>query len=207
MHSQLYVISGPSGVGKSTIINKIMKTVKGLGYSVSHTSRLPRGKEADGVHYHFVDRKVFRRMIDDEAFVEWAQVYHDFYGTSYGSLKDRMDQGLDVVMDLDIQGAENVKKHFKEAILIYVLPPSLEDLEKRLRGRATDDKVVIGERLEQAHIELKACVNYDYIVFNEDLEIVVREVESIITSVRCLKSNQLALAEKIFHTTLSPGSQ
>ncbi len=198
MHSQLYVISGPSGVGKSTIINQIIKKVKGLGYSISHTSRPPRGKEVDGVHYHFVERKKFRHMIDDGAFVEWATVYDDFYGTSYASLKDRMDQGLDVVMDLDILGAENVKKHFKDAILIYVLPPSLEELEKRLRGRATDYKIVIGERLKKVQAELKACVGYDYIVFNKDLQTVVHEVESIITSVRCLKSTQLPLAEKIF---------
>jgi len=198
MHSQLYVISGPSGVGKSTIINQIIKKVKGLGYSISHTSRPPRGKEVDGVHYHFVERKKFRHMIDDGAFVEWATVYDDFYGTSYASLKDRMDQGLDMVMDLDILGAENVKKHFMDAILIYVHPPSLEELEKRLRGRATDDKIVIGERLKKVQTELKACVGYDYIVFNKDLQTVVHEVESIITSVRCLKSKQLPLAEKIF---------
>jgi guanylate kinase len=199
MDSQLYVISGPSGVGKSTIINQIIKRVKGMGYSISHTSRPPRGKEVDGVHYHFVERGNFRRMIEDGAFVEWAKVYDDYYGTSHASLKGRMDQGLDVVMDLDIQGAENVKKHYKDALLIYVLPPSLEDLEKRLRGRATDDKIVIGERLKKVNTELKACVNYDYIVFNKDLEIVVHEVESIITSVRCLKSKQLSLAENIFH--------
>lgn len=198
MHSQLYVISGPSGVGKSTIINQIIKKVKGLGYSISHTSRPPRGKEVDGVHYHFVERKKFRHMIDDGAFVEWATVYDDYYGTSYASLNNRMDQGLDVVMDLDILGAENVKKHFKDAILIYVLPPSLEELEIRLRGRATDDKIVIGERLKKVQAELKACVGYDYIVFNKDLQTVVHEVESIITSVRCLKSKQLPLAEKIF---------
>jgi guanylate kinase len=198
MHSQLYVISGPSGVGKSTIINQIIKKVKGLGYSISHTSRPPRGKEVDGVHYHFVERKKFRHMIDDGAFVEWATVYDDFYGTSYASLKDRMDQGLDMVMDLDILGAENVKKHFMDAILIYVLPPSLEELEKRLRGRATDDKIVIGERLKKVQTELKACVGYDYIVFNKDLQTVVHEVESIITSGRCLKSKQLPLVEKIF---------
>jgi guanylate kinase len=198
MDSQLYVISGPSGVGKSTIINQIIKRVKELGYSISHTSRTPRGKEVDGVHYHFVERKNFRRMIEDGAFVEWATVYDDFYGTSYASLKDRMDQGVDVVMDLDIKGAENVKKHFKNAILIYVLPPSIEELERRLRGRATDDKIVIGERLKKVHADLKACVNYDYIVFNKDLKTVVHEVESIIISVRCLKSKQLSLAEKIF---------
>lgn len=199
MHSQLFVISGPSGVGKSTIINQIIKRMKGLGYSISHTSRKPRAKEEDGVHYHFVERKEFRRMVEDGAFVEWATVYDDYYGTSFASLKEQMDRGLDVVMDLDIKGAENVKKHFKETTLIYVLPPSIEELEKRLRERATDDKSVIGERLKKISIELKACVDYDYIVFNKDIDTVVYEVESIITSVRCLPSKQLPLAEKIFH--------
>lgn len=202
MPPKLYVISGPSGVGKSTIINQIINRVTGLGYSISYTSRRPRGKEVDGVHYHFVGRKTFRRMIDDGDFVEWAEVYNDFYGTSYAGLKTRMDEGLDVVMDLDIQGAENIKNHFINAIMIYVLPPSLEDLEKRLSKRATDDKVVIRERLKKAHAELKACANYDYIVFNKDLKTAVKEVESIITSVRCLKDNQLSLAEKIFHVSL-----
>ena len=186
-------------MGKSTIISQIIKRMKGLGYSISHTSRKPRGKEVDGVHYHFVERKEFRRMIDDGAFVEWATVYDDYYGTSFASLKDQMDQGHDVIMDLDIKGAENVKKHYKEAISIYVLPPSLEELEKRLRGRATDEENIIGERLKKVRAEIKACVDYDYIVFNDDLETVVYEVESIITSVRCLQPKQLPLAEKKFH--------
>jgi guanylate kinase len=203
MSPKLHVISGPSGVGKSTVITQIMDRVTGLGYSISHTSRRPRGKEVNGVHYHFVGRKTFRRMIDLGEFVEWAEVYNDYYGTSFASLKEPMDEGLDVVMDLDIQGAENIKKHFKDAILIFVLPPSLKELEKRLIGRATDDKIMISERLEKVRTELKACVNYDYIVLNKDLENAVREVESIIRSVRCLKENQLPLVEKIFHISLN----
>jgi guanylate kinase len=202
MPPRLHVISGPSGVGKSTVIDQVMKRVPGLGYSISHTSRRPRGKEVNGVHYHFVERITFRRMIDDGEFVEWAKVYNDYYGTSFASLKARMDEGLDVLMDLDVQGAENIKKHFKDAVLIFVLPPSLDDLEKRLKGRATDDKSAINERLEEVHAELKACMHYDYIVFNRDLEIAVKDVEAIILSVRCLKKNQLSLAEKIFHISL-----
>ena len=141
-------------------------------------------------------------MIDLGEFVEWAEVYNDYYGTSFASLNEPMDEGLDVVMDLDIQGAENIKKHFKDAILIFVLPPSLEELEKRLKGRSTEDKSMISERLEKVQAELKACVNYDYIVFNKDLETAVKDVVSIIKSVRCLKENQLSLAEKIFHISL-----
>ena len=202
MPPKLHVISGPSGVGKSTIIDQVMMRVPGLGYSISHTSRRPRGKEVNGVHYHFVEKKTFRRMIDNGEFVEWAKVYNDYYGTSLAGLKERMDDGFDVLMDLDVHGAENIKKHFKEAVLIFVLPPSIEDLEKRLKGRATDDKVAVSERLREVHAELKACVDYDYIVFNRDLETAVKDVESIIISVRCLKENQLSLAEKIFHMSL-----
>ena len=202
MPPKLHVISGPSGVGKSTIIDQVMMRVPGLGYSISHTSRRPRGKEVNGVHYHFVEKKTFRRMIDNGEFVEWAKVYNDYYGTSLAGLKERMDDGFDMLMDLDVHGAENIKKHFKEAVLIFVLPPSIEDLEKRLKGRATDDKVAVSERLREVHAELKACVDYDYIVFNRDLETAVKDVESIIISVRCLKENQLSLAEKIFHMSL-----
>ena len=202
MSPKLHVISGPSGVGKSTVIAQIMGRVTGLGYSISHTSRRPRGREVNGVHYHFVGRKTFRRMIDLGEFVEWAEVYNDYYGTSFASLNEPMDEGFDVLMDLDIQGAENIKKHFKDAVLIFVLPPSLDDLEKRLKGRATDDKCAINERLEEVHAELKACVHYDYIVFNRDLETAVKDIEAIILSVRCLKENQLSLAEKIFRISL-----
>jgi guanylate kinase len=203
MSGQLYVISGPSGVGKSTIIQRLRKRVTDLGYSISHTSRKPRDKEVDGVNYHFVERKTFKRMIQEEAFVEWAEVYHDLYGTSFSSLQGQMDQGLDVMMDLDSQGAKNIKRHFKETILICILPPSLEVLEERLRDRASEDEEVINARLEKAFKEIKGCVDYDYIIFNEDLEKTVGEVVSIILSERSRKSKRLPIVEKIFGVSLS----
>jgi guanylate kinase len=198
MSGQLFVITGPSGVGKSTIIKRLRKTLPRIGYSVSHTSRKPRKNEADGINYHFVDRQTFEKMIQEKAFVEWAEVYHDLYGTSFSSLQSETDQGLDVVMDLDTQGAKNIKGNFEDSVLIYILPPSFQVLEKRLRGRASDDEAEIKARLEKARKEIQNCIDYDYIIFNEDLNRTVEEVTSIIVSSRCRKSKRLSMVEKTF---------
>ena len=170
----------------------------GLGYSISHTSRRPRNNEVNGNDYHFVDRETFNRMIDDGAFVEWAEVYSDLYGTSFSRLREQTARGSDVVMDLDSQGARNIKQHFKESILIYILPPSFEVLENRLRERATEDEKVVNTRIKKAYKELKDCTGYDYIIFNHDLHQTVEQVKSIIISERCRNSRQLPMVEKIF---------
>lgn len=198
MAPHIFVISGPSGVGKSTILNKVMERVAGLGYTVSHTSRPPRNNEVDGKHYHFVSREEFRRMVEQGAFVEWAQVYDDYYGTSVKEVQEKLDRKLDVVMDIDPQGARNIRGHFKASLLIYVLPPSLEELERRLKGRATDGKDVIESRLERALKEMESCAWYDFILFNRDLDDSVRKVESIILSERCRSSHQLPRVEEVF---------
>ena len=203
MSGQLYVITGPSGVGKSTIIRRLRKALPGLGYSVSHTSRKPRKNEVDGVNYHFVDRETFEKMIGEKAFVEWAEVYHDLYGTSFSSLRSQADQGLDVVMDLDSQGAKNIKGNFEDSVLIYVLPPSLQVLEKRLRGRASDDEAQIKARLKKARKEIENCVDYDHIIFNENLDKTVEELASIILSERSRTSRRLSNVEKTFNISFS----
>ena len=197
MPGQIYVISGPSGVGKSAIIEELRARVSDLGYSISHTTRKPRRNEVNGVSYHFVDKGTFSRMIDDGAFVEWAEIYNDFYGTSLSGLRDQTDQGLDVLMDLDNQGAKNIQGHFKDSTLIYVLPPSLEILEKRLRERATDDEKVISTRIDKALKELKDCVWYQYLIINEDLDNAVGAVESIIISRRYRNSRMLSKVKEI----------
>ena len=166
MSGQLFVISGPSGAGKSTIVNALRERIEDLGYSISHTSRNPRGTEKDGIEYHFVSRKTFREMIDKGAFVEWARVYHDYYGTSVSGLKEQVAAGLDILLDLDTQGAKNIKKHFENSVLIYMLPPSLGILEKRLKQRGTDDERVVSSRMEKASDEIKNCVWHDYIIIN-----------------------------------------
>ena len=191
MQGQIFVISAPSGAGKSTIVNALRKSVEGLGYSISHTSRRPRSTEKDGEDYYFVDKETFGRMIDEGAFVEWATVYGDLYGTSFSSLNDQMALGLDVLLDVDFQGAEKIKNHFKDSVLIYLLPPSLEVLEKRLRDRGTDDLSVIGARMEQAENDIKNCVWYDYLIINDHLENAVEEAQAIIISQRCRTARRL----------------
>jgi len=184
MPAKLYVISGPSGVGKSTLIRRVREDIHDLGYTVSHTSRKPRANEQNGKHYHFVDRQTFQQMIDEKAFVEWAVVYDDFYGTSYEELNRQLNQGFDVILDIDIQGAANIKKEFKKALLIYIFPPSLDVLEKRLRERAMDDESVIKKRLEKSIKVLKNCEWYDYIIINNDLDEATKRLEAVILSER-----------------------
>ena len=196
---RILVVSGPSGAGKSTLIREVRQKVPGLGYSISHTSRAPRGQEKNGADYHFVSKETFQEMIDRGDFVEWAEVYQDFYGTSVSSLKGQITLGRDVIMDIDVQGARNIKDNFKEAVLIYVLPPSLEILEKRLRERGTDDEKAIRTRLKKASNEIKNCVSYDYLLFNGKLDQAVEELKSILIAERCRKSVRLPKAQTLFN--------
>jgi len=180
---QLFVITGPSGVGKSTIIKAIMQRMDNLAYSVSHTTRRPRKGEIDGRDYYFVDKNRFQRMINNGEFVEWARVYSDFYGTSYSSLEEKLMDGTDVILDLDTQGALNIRKYFKNSTLIFVLVSSLEELKRRLIKRGTDEEI-LKERISQVQNEIRVAKVYDYIVINEILEIAIKEMESIIISER-----------------------
>lgn len=198
MSGNLFVFSAPSGAGKSTIIKALKERIEGLGYSISHTSRKPRGNENDGIDYHFLKKETFRSMIDAGAFVEWAQVYDDLYGTSFSSLDEQIASGLDVLLDLDTQGAKNIKKHFKNSVLIYVLPPSLDVLEKRLMARGTDDETVIKSRMKKTSNEIKQCVWYDYIIVNDDLEKAIKEARAIILAVRCRTDQQAPIVKEMF---------
>jgi guanylate kinase len=185
MNGQLFVISAPSGTGKSTIIREVRQGLDRLSYSISHTSRPPRGNERDGVDYHFVDRPGFERMIAQGTLVEWAEVYGAYYGTSALELERLIREGRDVLLDIDSQGARNIRIRFPETVLIYVLPPSLEVLEARLRGRGTDNPHTIRARMKKSCRELANCAWYDYIVINDDLNQAVRSVRSVIIAERC----------------------
>ena len=196
------MISAPSGAGKSTIIHAVRKRFGDLGYSVSHTSRRPRSTERDGVDYFFVNEPSFRKMIEEGAFVEWARVYDAFYGTTYSGLEKQTQSGLDVLLDVDSQGARNIKARFESSLLIYVLPPSLRVLEERLRNRGTDEESTIRMRMERTAREIENCAWYDYIVINDDLETAVLEVQSIIMSQRCRVSRRLPRIEERFNLSL-----
>ncbi|MCG6880980.1 MAG: guanylate kinase, partial [Deltaproteobacteria bacterium] len=165
--------------------------VKGMAYSVSHTSRPPRGRERNGVDYHFVNQHAFREMIENKDFLEWAEVHGHLYGTALDTVQGQMTSGVDILMDVDVQGGRNVKEQFSDAVLIFILPPSLKILETRLKGRGTDDQKVIQERMAQASEEIKNCSWYDYIIINDDLEKAFLEAQSIILSSRCRSERRM----------------
>ena len=191
MTGQFFVFSAPSGTGKSTITEALMDRFDSLAYSISHTSRPPRGTEQDGIDYHFVTESTFREMIERNAFLEWAEVHGHLYGTAFDAVKAQMSAGSDILMDVDVQGGRNVKKQFPESILIFLLPPSFEILQKRLTARGTDTPAVIEKRMAQASEEIKHCSWYDYIVINDDLEKAVFEAQSIIVSGRCRRAHRM----------------
>ena len=203
MAGQIFVFSAPSGTGKSTIAEALMKRVEALAYSISHTSRRPRGSEQDSVDYHFVSRSTFREMIDKNAFLEWAQVHGHQYGTSLEAINKQASAGFDILMDVDVQGGRNVKKQFPDSVLIFLLPPSLETLENRLTTRGTDDPSVVKKRMAQASEEIKSCSWYDYIVINDDLEKAIHEARSIIVSERCRRVRRMDWVSAHFKRIIS----
>jgi len=168
-----------------------MERVEALAYSISHTSRPPRGIERDSVDYHFVAVDTFREMIGRNAFLEWAEVHGHLYGTSFDAVKAQMSAGFDILMDVDVQGGRNIKKQFPESVLIFLLPPSLKILEKRLTARGTDAPSVVRKRMAQVSEEIKSCSLYDYIVINDDLKKAISEAQSIIVSERCRRVRRM----------------
>jgi guanylate kinase len=198
MSGTLFVISAPSGGGKSTIAAAVRQRVEGLGYSISHTTRSPRRDEQDGVDYHFVDQTTFTKMIDEGAFLEWARVYDHLYGTSLSGITELMASGRDILLDVDVQGGRNIKTRFPQSVLIFLVPPSLDVLEQRLRKRGTDDDAVVRGRMDQAADDIRNCARYDYIVVNDRLEKAIDETQSIIISKRCLTERQLPQIKRMF---------
>lgn len=198
MKGRIFVLSGPSGSGKSTLIGGVRKRIDNLLYSISHTTRSPRLNEKNGVDYFFIDETTFKNMIEKDAFLEWARVYDDYYGTSYGSVEEKINTGFDIILDIDIQGAKNIKEKINDCQLIYILPPSTEILEKRLLKRATDSPAVIERRIKQVNKELSNCKWYDYMIINDDLEKAINELEAIIIADRCSSERTLADIETKF---------
>jgi len=187
MKGHLFVISGPSGVGKSTIITYLLKKIPHIRYSVSYTTRPPRRGEVDGIDYNFISETEFKEMIRKGEFIEWEEVYGNLYGTSYRFIYEVMKQGEDVIMDIDPKGARNIKEKIDHSHLIFILPPSVEELFKRLKGRKTDSDETVDRRMKQAFQELRESRWYDYVVVNDDIDSAIRAVESIIISFRYIR--------------------
>jgi guanylate kinase len=196
---QVFVITAPSGTGKTTIINIVRKNIGGIGYCVSHTTRKPREGEINGLHYYFVDRAEFERMIEAREFVEWTLVYDHLYGTSISSINRELSSAKDLLMDLDIQGAKEIKRRFPESRSIFILPPSMEILKERLKKRSTDKEIDIDLRMKKAVGEIQGCRDYDFIVLNDDLNQAAREIEAIIIAQRAYRERRLPLVQRLFH--------
>lgn len=195
----LFIVSAPSGSGKSTLVNEVRKLVGGLEFSVSYTTRAPRGSEQDGVEYHFISKSRFEQMIDDDDFLEHATVFGDnYYGTARQALTDAKAHGHDLLLDIDVQGALQVMKKVPEAVSIFILPPSPDVLEKRLRNRSQaegfTDEAVIEKRLRQARNELGQLAAYKYALVNDVLEVATSELRAIVLSARGEDGSEAAIA-------------
>ncbi len=182
----LFVISAPSGTGKTTICERILQKIPDLKMSVSHTTRKQRPGERHGIDYYFVDKETFQEMIKNEDFVEWAEVYGNFYGTSKKVINELLSGGSDILLDIDTQGAKNIKKLYPASVLIFILPPSIKELERRLKKR-NEEEETIRKRIEKASEEISQYIFYDYVIINDDLERAVSEVFCVICAERLKK--------------------
>ena len=203
--SVVYIISAPSGSGKSTLVNEIEKLVPGLDFSVSYTTRAPRGSERNGKEYFFISRPEFEEMLKRDEFLEHAEVFDNRYGTARKFLSDAEQHDHDLLLDIDVQGAEQIKKKIPEAVSVFILPPDRKTLEQRLRKRGQDSEKVIQRRLDTARREIENYVKYDYILVNDRLEDSVELLQAIVLAERLRRSGKalsgdqsknLAMAER-----------
>lgn len=180
----LFVVSAPSGAGKTSLCQRLCETLPGIRHSVSYTTREPRPGEVDGVHYSFVDRSVFTAMAEKGEFLEWAEVHGNCYGTSRRRIEELLQAGVDVVLDIDVQGARQIRQSLQGCLLIFILPPSMETLKERLRGRKSDTEQVIAQRLRNALGEIAEYKKYEYVIINNLFDEALRDLASIVLAER-----------------------
>jgi guanylate kinase len=185
MSGKLFIISAPSGTGKTSLLEIVMSEVERLVFSVSHTTRQPREGERDGQEYYFVAKEEFQQMIAAGEFLEWAMVHDNYYGTALSPLSHQLEQNRDVLLDIDVQGAEIIRRDGRlPACHIFIAPPDMAELERRLRGRATEEEQTIQKRMQNAHSEMAHCEEYDYFIINDNLQRAAGLVSSIIYAER-----------------------
>ena len=191
-----FIICGPSGVGKGTVVARLLASNLNLYFSVSATTRQPRHGEVDGVHYHFLSREQFQQWIAEDAFLEHAEFVGNYYGTPKKYVDAAMDQGRDVILDIEIQGAEQVHQQRPEAVRIYVAPPSWAELERRLIGRGTEEMEKVRSRLERGKQEFAAASSFDYFVINDTVDNAVTEISAIMLAEHCRPDERIAMIDK-----------
>lgn len=193
----LIVVSAPAGCGKDTILEQALKANGNLFYSVSATSRAMRPGETDGVSYHFRTREQFEEMIKNEELLEYTEYCGNYYGTPKKTVSDMLEAGKDVILKIEIEGAANIRKIFPDCTMIFILPPSIKELDRRLHKRGTETEEVILRRLEQARNELEFAKNYDYFVVNDDLDEAVQDFLSVVKGEKCSRKNSIGLVDEI----------
>jgi guanylate kinase len=195
--SNLFIVAAPSGCGKTSLVESLINNTKNLRVSISHTTRKPRADEVNGINYHFVAVAEFQKMVSDDAFIEHAEVFENLYGTSKKLINDNLHNNIDVILEIDWQGARQVKQNLPSAISIFILPPSKEVLELRLKNRAQDDALIIKKRMLDAENQMSHFNEFDYLVINDDFSAALADLKSIISSSNNLsKRAHLSLAEQ-----------
>jgi guanylate kinase len=194
----LFAVAAPSGTGKSSLVKALLELDSHLVLSISHTTRKPRGQEQNGREYHFVDAAAFRAMVAAGEFVEWAEVHGNLYGTSRGAIEDRIVGGHDVLLEIDWQGALQIKKLFPNAILIFLLPPSWDELLARLQRRGEDEPQVIARRMAAARIEVSQARHFDFVIINAQFEMALFDLKAIVHSQRLKYASQQRAKPAVF---------
>ena len=192
MPGTLFIVTAPSGAGKTTLVKGLLEADRGVQLSISYTTRDPRSGEVDGREYHFVSVNRFRELRDAGEFIEWAEVHGNYYGTSKAWLRGELDAGRDTLVEIDWQGAQQVRKVFSEAVGIFILPPSMGELENRLRGRGTDSEDVIVRRLLAARGEMRHVSEFDYVIINNELPDALGDLVAVVRAARLRYANQHA---------------
>ena len=190
VRGNLFILSAPSGAGKSSLINALLERHSDMKVSVSHTTRQPRPGENNAEHYHFVSVEEFKKLIEANDFLEWAQVFENYYGTSKQSIESQLAQGIDVFLDIDWQGAQQMRKVLPEVQTIFILPPSKQELENRLNARGQDSAEVIKSRMDKAQAEMSHYNEFDFLIINDDFDTALYQLETIVFGQRLKQTNQ-----------------
>lgn len=193
----LYIVAAPSGGGKTSLVKELLASLDGIEASISHTTRPKRPGEQEGVDYFFIDDSSFRRMVKNEEFIEHAKVFGNQYGTSKEQIQSRLDEGVDVLLDIDWQGAQQIKTLFENSVGVFIIPPSLEDLKQRLLARNQDNEQVIQDRMKQAQDELSHYTEFDYLIVNDQFEVALEELKTVIAANRLRVSKQTIRQSKL----------